>query len=109
MRKAKFTENKVRVLLEDVAFKEGSISQPLGALKGSGYCLEALLHREGRQLAQRFSSLADVRTTNLGQLSFVKKSSLSESESKSSSGRVRLTFLWNAEEAIFRKTVIHHT
>ena len=34
-------------------YKEGSVSQPLGALKGSGYCLEALLHLEGRQLAQR--------------------------------------------------------
>ena len=32
--------------------EEGPISQPLGALEGSGYCLEALLHREGRQLAQ---------------------------------------------------------
>ena len=33
--------------------EEAPISQPLGAFKGSGYCLEALLHREGRQLAQR--------------------------------------------------------
>ena len=61
--------------------EEGSISQPLGALEGSGYCLEALLHREGRKLAQSLSSLADDRTTNLGQLSFVKKGSSSESES----------------------------
>ena len=33
--------------------EEGPISQPLGALKSFGYCLEAFLHREGRQLAQR--------------------------------------------------------
>ena len=33
-------------------YEEGSVSQPLGALQGSGYSLEALMHREGRQLAQ---------------------------------------------------------
>ena len=33
--------------------EEEPISQPLGALKGSCYCLKTLLHRKGRQLAQR--------------------------------------------------------
>ena len=37
------------VFLEHSTKKDPS----LGALEGSGYCLETLLHREGRQLAQR--------------------------------------------------------
>ena len=73
--------------------EEGPISQPLGALEGSVCCLEALLHREGRQLARGFSSLADDGTTNRGRVTFVKKGSLSESESESSSGLVRSTCL----------------
>ena len=43
--------------------EEGSISQPLGALKGSSCCLEALRHHEGRQLAQRLF-LACIRQSN---------------------------------------------
>ncbi len=33
--------------------EEGPISHPVVALKGSGYSMETLLHRERRQLAQR--------------------------------------------------------
>ena len=52
-------------------YKEGSVSQPVGALQGSGYCLETLLHREGDSLLKGFSSLADVITMNLGQVSLI--------------------------------------
>ena len=80
-----------------VLHKEGSISQPLGALKGSGYCLEALLHHEGRQLAQQLFLAHTLKTIYLGQLSLVMNKPASESES-SSSGLVRFTHLRNAED-----------
>ena len=33
--------------------QEGPVSEPLGAPNGFGYSLEALLHSQGRQIAQR--------------------------------------------------------
>ena len=52
-------------------YKEGSVSQPLGALQGSGYCLETLCAAKGDSLLKGFSSLADVITMNLGQVLLV--------------------------------------
>ena len=48
---------------------------------------------KGDSLLRGSYSLADDRKTNLGQLSFIKKGSLTESESTPSFGLFRLTFL----------------
>ena len=64
---------------------------------------------KGDSLLKGVSSLADVITMNLGQVSIVTKGSLTEAESTSSSFLVLFVDLQKAEEAIFRRKVIHHT
>ena len=64
---------------------------------------------KGDSLLKGCSSLANLTTMNLGQLSFVRKISSSDFESESESGLVLFLRFGKAKEAIFRRKVIHHT
>ena len=77
--------------------EEGSVSNLLVLLRVPAVAWKPFCTAKGDSLLSGFSSLADVRTIYLRQLSLVMNKSVSESES-SSSGLVRFIHLCNAED-----------
>ena len=108
-----FSRFSALILLEHSTRKDPSL-QLLVLFRVTAIAWNPFCTAKGDSLLNFFSSLAYLTTMNLGQLSFVRKSSLSDSESESESGLVLLFYFifllfGKAKGAIFRRKVIHHT